>query len=139
MNYEKKYDETDPKSIERYAKRLIGHTFKDVLIRSSFETSISMKKNSYGDSARKGGLGNLLEERYFGYKANSTSEADFQKAGVELKVSPYEKKKNGELKAGERLVLGMISYETPIEDDLLESHIWEKSNLLLLIYYFPML
>lgn len=133
MDYVKKYDEKDPKSIEKYAKKLIGHTFKEVLLWNADKTS--EKKMSYGDSARKGGLGNLLEEKYFGYDANSTSEADFQKAGVELKVSPYEIKRNGELKAGERLVLGMISYEKPIEETLLESHIWDKCNLLLLIYY----
>ena len=78
MDYVKKYDEKDPKSIEKYAKKLIGHTFEEILLWNA--DKISEKKMSYGDSARKGGLGNLLEEKYFGYDANSTSEADFQKA-----------------------------------------------------------
>ena len=30
MNYLEEYDETDPISIETYAKRLIGKTFADV-------------------------------------------------------------------------------------------------------------
>ena len=32
---------------------------------------------AYANKFRKGGLGNLLEEVYFGYKANSEQEADF--------------------------------------------------------------
>lgn len=32
MNYLEEYDETDPISIETYAKRLIGKTFADVCI-----------------------------------------------------------------------------------------------------------
>lgn len=134
MNYLNKYDAANPKSIETYAKRLIGHTFDEVL--SWGETmSVAESAVSYGNASRKGGLGNLLEEKYFGYKANSVSEADFVEAGVELKVTPYEKKKNGELKAGERLVLGMISYEKPIEPDFYKSHIWNKCRLILLVYY----
>ncbi len=32
MNYLEEYDETDPISIETYAKRLIGKTFADVCV-----------------------------------------------------------------------------------------------------------
>ena len=52
-------------------------------------------KTTYANKLRKGGLGNLLEEVFFGYKANSNQEADFAEAGVELKVTPYEVKKRG--------------------------------------------
>ena len=133
MNTSRLFDETDPKSIEAYAQKLIGRTFGSILAPPTEYLGIA--EVSYGNAERKGGLGNLLEEKYFGYKANSNSEADFNKAGVELKVTPYEKKKNGELKAGERLVLGMISYENPIDTDFYQSHLWEKCKLLLLIYY----
>ena len=84
---------------------------------------------------RKGGLGNLLEEVYFGYKANSNQEADFPEAGVELKATPYEVTQKGELRAGERLVLTMINYDGPIEVEFYQSHAWEKMRLILLIYY----
>lgn len=133
MNTNKLFDETDPKSIEAYARKLIGKSFAEVL--APYAETVLETESSYGNAERKGGLGNLLEELYFGYKANSNSEADFSKAGVELKVTPYEKKKNGDLKAGERLVLGMISYENPIESDFYASHLWKKCKLLLLIYY----
>lgn len=127
------YDKTDPKSIEKYAKKLIGHTFNDV--KRWKLSSIVREHILYEDKSRKGGLGNFIEEQFFGYKANSESQADFPEAGVELKVTPYEIKKNGKLSAGERLVLSMISYENEIEPDFYKSHVWEKCKLMLLIYY----
>lgn len=131
------YEIDNPISIEEYAKRLVGKTFLQVIEMGNHDEKHQLEIiEAYGNRARKGGLGNLLEEEYFGYKANGNSEADFSEAGVELKATPYEIKKNGELKAGERLVLGMISYEKPIETDFFKSHMWEKSQLLLLIYYF---
>ena len=50
----------------------------------------------------RGGLGNLLEEIYFGYEANSTQGADFSETGIELKATCYEitKKVNTELGNG---------------------------------------
>lgn len=134
MSYVIDYDKSNPKSIEEYAKQLIGHTFREV---DGWNLSgiVSEDKTTYSNKSRKGGLGNFIEERFFGYKANSDSQADFSEAGVELKVTPYEIKKNGKLSAGERLVLTMISYENEIEDDFLKSHVWEKCKLMLLIYY----
>lgn len=130
------YDKRDPISIEAYAKKLIGHTFIDVLEnRVDSSEAVAKRAAAYGNAKRKGGLGNLLEEVYFGYKANNASEADFKEAGVELKATPYEKTKTGELRAGERLVLSMINYAGPIEPTLQESHVWKKCKLILLIYY----
>lgn len=147
------YDAKDPLSIAAYAKKLIGRRFLDVINEAldrelkelaekgvAFNGSVSDAEiiaqfDKYSNPNRKGGLGNLLEELYFGYKANSDSKADFSDAGVELKVSPYEKKKNGELKAGERLVLSMIAHDSPFEMNFLNSHVWEKCKLMLLIYY----
>ena len=115
MDYILKYDDSDPISIEEYGKKLVGHTFAEVY---AWKLShIERDLESYISGSRKGGLGNLIEEQYFCYEANSSPEPDFPKAGVELKATPYEMNKNGTIKAGERLVLGMISYETPIEID----------------------
>ena len=130
------YDKTSPKSIEAYAKRLIGHTFLDVLEGRLADTdTVAEQAESYGNKNRKGGLGNLLEEAYFGYAANSISAADFIDAGVELKATPYELTRKGEYRAGERLVLSMIDYSKEIETELTDSHMWQKCKLLLLIYY----
>ncbi|MGM0901828.1 MAG: MutH/Sau3AI family endonuclease [Bacillota bacterium] len=49
-------------------------------------------------------------------KANSDQQADFFKAGVELKATPYERLKSGKLRAGERMVITMIGYDQPIEN-----------------------
>lgn len=128
------YDRTDPKSIEAYAKKLIGHTFREV---GEWGVSNIVKETpfTYDYKARKGGLGNFIEEQYFGYEANSDSAADFNEAGVELKVTPYEVTKQNKLRAGERLVLSMISYKDPVEPDFMTSHLWEKCKSILLIYY----
>jgi len=130
------YDETDPLSIEQYGQRLIGKTFVDVIHEASlnYDTKTEII-GKYGNPRRKGGLGNLLEEIYFGYKANSDQQADFLEAGVELKATPYEKLKSGKLRAGERLVITMIAYDQPIEIDFSTSHVLDKIRIILLVYY----
>lgn len=127
------YDPTNPESIERYAVKLENKTFLDIV--SEKENILYDTVAAYANKLRKGGLGNLLEEIYFGYKANSNQEADFSEAGVELKVTPYEVTQKGKLRAGERLVLTMINYDSPIELEFYKSHAWEKMRLILLIYY----
>lgn len=135
---EKPYDESDPKSIERYAQKLIGHTFNDII---SWKLPHAVHEENMEDlyeartKADKGVLGKIIEQNFFGYKANSNPMPDFPKAGVELKVSPYEIKKNGKLSVGERLVLSMITYNQAVEPDFMSSHIWAKCKLMLLIYY----
>lgn len=114
------YDPASPQNIEAFALKLEDKTFRDVLLEKGNINESSVE--SYANRFRKGGLGNLLEEVYFGYKANSKQEADFPEAGVELKVTPYEITKKGELRAGERLVITMINYDGPIEMDFVKSH-----------------
>ncbi len=130
---EKKYNPADAKSILNYAVQLEGKTFLEIVRDSGEYTPNTIR--AYANKDRKGGVGNLLEELYFGYKANSNQEPDFNEAGVELKVTPYEQKKDGTLRAGERLVLTMIDYKSPIEVDFYKSHAWNKMRLILLIYY----
>ncbi|OON87442.1 hypothetical protein BXO88_03985 [Oribacterium sp. C9] len=129
-----KYDKSDSDSIAEYAGQLVGKTFLEVISENRGTDPEVLK--AYGNKARKGGLGNLLEEVYFGYKANSNQEADFSEAGVELKATPYEYTKKGEIRAGERLVLTMISYDGPVEMEFYKSHAWEKMRRILLIYYY---
>ena len=134
MDYSTLYDKTKIDSIVEYSKKLEGKTFAEVIfekVGGSHEEVLI----AYGNKARKGGLGNLLEEIYYGYKANSKQDADFEEAGVELKVTCYEVNKNGSLRAGERLVLTMISYEEPVEKDFFKSHAWRKMSKIMLVYY----
>lgn len=130
------YDPADRGSILAYAKRLEGLTFRDAIWSHNISGKTPAQlEGLYGSPRRKGGLGNLLEEVYFGYAPNSDPRADFHRAGIELKASPYEIKRDGRLRAGERLVLSMIDYQSPISIDMYQSHFWEKSQSLLLVYY----
>lgn len=135
MDYSVLYDKTNTDSIAAYSKLLEGKTFADVIAEKIGNNNHEEILRAYGNKARKGGLGNLLEEIYYGYKANSKQDADFEEAGVELKVTCYEVNKNGSLRAGERLVLTMISYEEPVEKDFYKSHAWRKMSKIMLIYY----
>lgn len=134
------YDETSPESIERYARKLIGKTFADVI--EEDERSLvaglqdtSAYAQSHENKKRKGGLGELIEERFFHYRCNNDSRPDFDKAGVELKVTPYKRNKNGSYVAKERLIITMIDYFKVVEETFEESHLWSKARLILLIYY----
>lgn len=130
MNSE--YDRSDPRSIERYAKGLVGRTFRNVVENDSSSTSAVIDDGGF---SKKGGLGVLLEERYFHYRANSDSRPDFDEAGVELKVTPYKYNSRNEKVAKERLVITMIDYMNVVNEVFGNSHLWLKARLMLLIYY----
>lgn len=133
------YDRKDPKSIEKYGQGMIGRTFQDIYDKAIEQNILRESQAEYAvkhaDKKYKGGMGNLIEECYFGYKANSDSGADFAEAGVELKVTPYKETRKGYV-AKERLVLTMINYmEIVKERDFEHSHLWEKAQLMLLVWY----
>lgn len=140
MNFKLGYDETDPLSIEEYGKRLIGRTFQDVCDKDElYKVDIIEESSSYKEAhenkKRKGGLGEIIEERHFHYETNNDARPDFYKAGVELKVTPYKINKNGSVSAKERLILTMIDYCKVVSESFEESHMWAKSQLVLLVYY----
>lgn len=143
INNYRDYDETSPTSIEAYGKKIVGMTFNEICdaddqVELSFLSEESIAADyaaSHENKARKGGLGELVEERHFHYKANNDARPDFDKAGVELKVTPYKINKNGTLSAKERLILTMIDYFKVVDESFEESHFWTKSQLILLVYY----
>lgn len=137
------YDRTDPLSIERYSQELIGKTFRQIM---EYDEAIQVKElredgSTYGISEvsetkrNKGNLGQIIEEKFFHYKCNNDSNPDFHEAGVELKVTPYRINRNGSLSAKERLILTMIDYFQTVNESFEESHFWNKSRLILLVYY----
>lgn len=128
-------DFDDPQILLEHAKKLEGHTFREVLELGITPNGRTLEKADYNDTSFKGGMGTLIEERYFGYRANSDAHADFADAGVELKTTCYDVKNDGSVRAGERLVLGMIAFDESIEHAFDESHMWEKGGNILLIYY----
>lgn len=134
------YDETNPRSIEEFAQQLIGKTFGDVceeddIRETNVVRNIENYEISHANKKRKGGLGEIIEERFFHYQCNNDSRPDFDKAGVELKVTPYKVNKNGSLAAKERLIISMIDYFAVVNEKFEESHMWNKARLILLIYY----
>ncbi|MBD5462593.1 MAG: restriction endonuclease [Lachnospiraceae bacterium] len=137
------YDATNPKSIEEYAQKLIGKTFLDVCREDESDLDKAVCEETeyivcHENKKRKGGLGELIEERFFHYKCNNDSRPDFPEAGVELKVSPYKINKKGSVVAKERLIITMIDYFAVIDEKFEDSHLWQKARLILLIYYLYM-
>lgn len=133
------YNDKDPKSIEAHGKKMIGKRFKEICEEAFSKQILQEEKKEYlgrhTDKNFKGRIGNLVEECWFGYAANSDSNADFKDAGVELKVTPYIEGKRG-YRAKERLVLTMINYMDIInENDFDTSHLWSKAQLMLLVWY----
>ena len=141
MDYLKTYDKSDPYSIERYAQKLIGKTFADVCDEDDrYGQSIIREESAVYNAAmeskrQKGGLGTIIEERFFHYPANDDSRPDFPEAGVELKVSPYRIAAGGKKVAKERLIITMINYKEVVFESFETSHVWNKSKRILLIYY----
>ena len=85
-------------------------------------------------STGKGAIGTVIEESWFGYTPNSESEPDFPEAGVELKVTPYLRGKNG-IRAKERLVCNIINYMEEYDRTFDTSAFWHKCNTILLMSY----
>lgn len=137
---QEQYDKTDKYSIEKYGQGMVGLTFREICLLDDSNTFVMEEENEYlishENRKRKGGLGNLIEERYFHYEANNESEPDFKEAGVELKATPYKINKNNSLSAKERLVLNKINYINVAEEsDIYKSHFWHKNQIILLVYY----
>ncbi|MBD5459075.1 MAG: restriction endonuclease [Lachnospiraceae bacterium] len=143
MDYIVEYDRSDPISIEKYSQRMVGKTFREIWEADEARQPMISRggdaEHSQSDVAEtkrnKGNLGQIIEERFFHYARNSDSRADFYEAGVELKVTPYRINQNGTLSAKERLILTMIDYFKVVDESFEESHFWNKSKLILLVYY----
>ena len=82
LDYLIEYDESNPISIEKYAQRLIGKTFADVCNQDDLDKSIvvhetSDYETSHENKKRKGGLGEIIEERFFHYQLIMTLDLIF--------------------------------------------------------------
>lgn len=135
------YDRADKYSIEEYGQKMVGKTFQNLIDMDTDNTFVVREPEISYDVAhenkkRKGGLGEIVEERFFHYKANNDSAPDFKEAGVELKTTPYKINKNKTLSAKERLVLNMIDYNSVVNETVFnDSHFWYKNQWILLVYY----
>lgn len=113
--------------IEVISKSALGKSLNDLI-----KTEVITIEDK---EANKGGLGQLIEKYLFGMENNSDSEPDFMPAGIELKVTPYRKLKNGKLSAKERLVLNIIDFEKEYKNEFRNSHFWYKNNKIQLLWY----
>lgn len=119
------YNNKDARDIERYAKKLVGKSLRDILE----EENIDVKEGN------KGGIGQILEKYYFKLKLNNESEPDFKEAGVELKSGPYKYIRGNKISAKERLVLNIIDYMEEYKKEFKTSSFYKKNSTILLIEY----
>ena len=123
---EASYDSSSALSIYEYSRFLIGNSLRSLL------------KDDFPSKSRtgKGGMGQMVEELFFGYSVNSSREADFTTAGVELKCTPLLSSKNQEdYRIKERLVCTMIDYFEIVNTKFDDSHLYSKCRLMLLLFY----
>lgn len=119
--YDKYWTEKD---IFKTARELVGQKLGDI-----------DKSGWLNKGANKGRVGNMIQEDFFGIKANSSRESDFNYHNIELKVTPILKKKTVGYSSKERLVLGMINYNSDYKISFNESLPMKKTKRMLLIFY----
>jgi len=119
-------DRSNPMSIFNYSRHLIGNSLHSLL----GDSVIEHKRKG------KGGLGQMVEELFFNYDVNSSREADFTDAHVELKCTPLLKSKSDDsYRIKERLVCTMIDYFEIVNTSFEDSHLISKCQLMLLLFY----
>ncbi|QNK85595.1 hypothetical protein HOO31_03025 [Aliarcobacter cryaerophilus] len=122
------YDKNSIESIFEFAKKIEGKTLREILNNSVID---NMREEIEGN---KGKFGQILERYYFEYECNSDSEPDFP-CGLELKVTPLKKLKNGTFSPKERLVCNIINFENIINETWENSTFLKKNGNMLIIQY----
>jgi DNA mismatch repair protein MutH len=125
MENENKHD-ISAEEIIRIGQSVVGKTFGQLGYKEWLE------RNGGG----KGSFGEFVEEMVYGYKRNNDAEADFAKAGIELKVTGlvYDQKKR-HWSAKERLVLSVIDYMSVCDTTFENSSFYAKNKEIFVIYY----
>lgn len=139
------YDDSSVESVLDYSQHLLDKPFLEIINsykKSSYKSyedfqtkTISNVPNKEISMKSKGQYGNYIEKYFYGYQPNSDSAADFEKIGVELKVTPFKVNKNGSISAKERLVLTILNYMEENLEDFYSTHLWEKCSKILLLFY----
>lgn len=139
------YDDSSIESVLEYSNMITDFTFSEIMEKyydaeykthRDFQNKVTSEVVDKEISMKsKGQYGNYIERYYYGYMPNSDSLADFDKIGVELKVTPFKVNKNGSINAKERLVLSILNYLKENLDDFYETHLWKKCAKILLLFY----
>ncbi len=140
------YDKSSIESILKYTDReLVGRMLYDLLEEfqnSEYKTYEDKEKGTPSTATRKeiselskGIYGNLIEELFYGIKPNNSPEPDIPDAKIEIKTTPYRVNTNGAISAKERLVLSMFNFHDENLDDFYQTHLWQKCQNILLLFY----
>lgn len=118
------YDPAKVESIVSYSTGLMGKTLRQA-------TNVTDADINNG----KGDLGVLVEKHYFNWTPPNNHDPDFPNAGLELKTTPVKLSKKGVITPKERLVLGMINYNTVVTEEFITSTLYNKIKLMLILFY----
>lgn len=140
------YDSSSIESILKYTEEnLVGCMLPDLLEefqKSEYKTYEDKENNTPSTTTRKeisqlskGRYGNIIEECFYGFKPNNSPEPDIPAAKVEIKTTPYRVTANGTISAKERLVLSMFNFHEENLDDFYQTHLWQKCQNILLLFY----
>lgn len=119
------YDKTSAESIYEYSLQLFGNSLAKVV---QLPEDVENSKN-------RGDLGSLVEKYFFKHNPPNDHEPDFKEAGVELKTTGVVKKKDGNFKTKERLVLTMIDFMTLGNQKWETSAFLHKCKKMLILFY----
>lgn len=112
------------------AEKTVGKTFAEINTLKTFENT------SGNNSKNKGFLGNLYQENVFGQKPNSDKDPDLKVLGIEVKVVPLKRNRQGELIPKERVVANIINFhEEDLTGDFTKSSYYTKNSQTLFIFY----
>ena len=112
-----------------YTEAIKGKTFKEIDTKHLLDNTTNLKRN-------KGILGHVVESGFYKYPINSDPQADFDKIGVELKVTGYKKNMKGEKSAKERVSLSKIDFNKIVNEEYEYSKLIYKNRKILFIWYF---
>jgi DNA mismatch repair protein MutH len=126
------YDQADPKSIEKYGKRLVNGTLRKV---SGVRKIPNDLLDQVTGGRTRGSFGTLLENYYYDIHPGNESAPDFKEAGVELKATPIKALSKGGHSAKERLVLGKINYDKERGLKFESSSFMRKNSKIMLVSY----
>ena len=112
-----------------YTEAIKGKTFNEIDSEHLLENTTDLKGN-------KGVLGQVVETGFYKYPINTDPRADFDKIGVELKVTGYKKSKKGKKSAKERVSLSRIDFNKIVNEEYEYSKLIYKNKKILFIWYF---
>lgn len=139
------YDDGSVDSILEYSNKIVGKRFAYIIDKynETFYKSyvdFQNRKQTYDEYTEinpksKGQYGNYIEKYFYGYQPNNSSESDFPKVGIEVKVTPFKLNKNKTISAKERLVLTILDYMNENLEDFYQTHLWKKCSKILMLFY----